>query len=783
MNFFVPHSTPVTGKNSSFTRHSNSAGTPLPYIPRRGSHRSVNSAQSLFPSREESMSTSPPITTDPPFAKANLDGGMEGPSSDSPLQFDPGKEKPSPYHRPPRSRPPEPLTPVSAVQKPPVTALQFARSPCMASEAVNNSDNQTPPSSPTRNPQRDSGKKCNLSIDLASFDSPNWSPSTFSDLDVSASADAHLSRRKSGEPLKSSLKCKLPVARGDLSVITDGGFVPSRSEPGTPSHSRSKSVQFAAQLEKVKLFLAEQKPLAVSRDGSPTDDTSGTESDFPLFIYGKSDENRKKKSLVMEVVNMPQRGSSLADVTLEDVSLSQDATIHGHVKVRNLAFQKSVAVRFTFDDWHTISEVTAKHEQSLNAGNFDRFSFLIRIHNILSMIENKSLLLAVRYSVNGLELWDNNGGQNYQFKFSDPKSKKQPGLQAGSETQHSVGIADLKDKLDEVIDEEKISPGNFITSRRKQSKSGAPAKVSDADAFTFDSHIPLSSRYDFSASLKKPWKPTEFPLSQLPTSHMRMSTYPTSNPRDALWYQKRAYSNPPSRRGKPHSPQLTRGSPRIDNDEHMLSVPIIQDEDVDVVEEDQISVKSFRESRNRSHKGGYLDDFSPRRGKVDSPQSAVGELSNLRTIPIYCSFSPTIGVKDQITLDSSARDSSDDPTPPATSTSSDSQSPLQPPSPLPDESVASDFSQNSLDIDPEADMSLFLDRFVSSSITVSFILISLVGFVFTPGQGRLWTYLTTICNGHILRQTLSSSCTLPHHNFFRRPANTVHLYTTIGLHP
>ncbi len=94
-----------------------------------------------------------------------------------------------------------------------------------------------------------------------------------------------LPRKKSGEPLKSSLKAKRTPARGSLTVITDPvGLSSSKSAPATPAH---KGVRFDSQLEHVKLFLAEQNPLAVSRDGSPTD-TSGTESEFPSFIYGRT---------------------------------------------------------------------------------------------------------------------------------------------------------------------------------------------------------------------------------------------------------------------------------------------------------------------------------------------------------------------------------------------------------------------------------------------------------------------------------------------------------------
>ena len=80
-----------------------------------------------------------------------------------------------------------------------------------------------------------------------------------------------LPRNKLGEPLKSSLKAKLMPTRGSWTVITDPVSLSPRSAPTTPAH---KGVRFHSQFVHVKLFLTEQKPLAVSRDGSPTD-TSG----------------------------------------------------------------------------------------------------------------------------------------------------------------------------------------------------------------------------------------------------------------------------------------------------------------------------------------------------------------------------------------------------------------------------------------------------------------------------------------------------------------------------
>ncbi|KAG9318107.1 putative phosphatase regulatory subunit-domain-containing protein [Chiua virens] len=217
-------------------------------------------------------------------------------------------------------------------------------------------------------------------------------------------------RKKSGQPVKSSLKS---TRRPELHVVTNGSF--AKSEPVTPTHT--KAVHFDSKLEHVKLFLAGQKPLAVSRDGSPTSDTSG--DDFPSFIYGDSGRDKQgDKQVKMLVPNMPSSPRREDIVALQGLVLSQDQrTITGSVRVRNLAYQKWLAARFTLDWWQTTSEVTARYEKSIEDGTFDVFTFAIRLTDIWSRIEEKTIFIALRYSVTGQEFWDNNAGKNYQIKF------------------------------------------------------------------------------------------------------------------------------------------------------------------------------------------------------------------------------------------------------------------------------------------------------------------------------------------------------------------------------
>ena len=54
----------------------------------------------------------------------------------------------------------------------------------------------------------------------------------------------------------------------------------------------------------------------------------------------------------------------LRDVAVENSELV-GSMVEGVVRVRNLAFEKWIAVRFTLDKWQTTSEVNARYKEPL----------------------------------------------------------------------------------------------------------------------------------------------------------------------------------------------------------------------------------------------------------------------------------------------------------------------------------------------------------------------------------------------------------------------------------
>ncbi|KAL5533528.1 hypothetical protein ACEPAF_5304 [Sanghuangporus sanghuang] len=394
-----------------------------------------------------------------------------------------------------------------------------------------------------------------------------------------------LIRKKSGEVVRPSLKTRSSSASsarqrpsfslGDISSLAMSS--PSISAPATPS-TPAKMVHFDAQLEHVRVFKSTSRPVAVSRDGSPTydDTTSGGEGDSAsegpsladfvprprprrLVPGGTAGEEEEavRRVLMMRVLNMPKRDLSMdeADVRLEGLHLADDAaSVQGIVRVRNIAFEKTVAVRFTFDGWQTTSEVLARWSESYVPRNivmssapriravstpvpgsktdeasvptFDRFTFSIRLADLLLRIDEKTLVLAIRYCSAGREIWDNNDGQNYRVVFErrpqhsltlsgpavvppGPDGSKEKSK--GADANNRPGGAGAAPSNSGTSSGDKSSSLNFSASMSSDKvPANAVSKLKDTRPLSSAKKISdLSSRYDIDSSLKNPstWKP------------------------------------------------------------------------------------------------------------------------------------------------------------------------------------------------------------------------------------------------------------------------------------
>ncbi|KAJ7042085.1 putative phosphatase regulatory subunit-domain-containing protein [Mycena alexandri] len=585
-------------------RNSNTAGAPLPLLPRRSS--SAN--RSTFPSI--SPKASPPIRlvvqhATPPDNTAEASSSSSSSSDDRPTVSIRVK-------RVRGVRPPEQSTPT-----PTPTLFPTLPSPPPPSPDID----ATP--RPTARPARPLVYVAGAAAGLRALSTSHLPPLSPSPPKSAAADDTpRMVRKKSGQPVKSSLKSSTPRVRAPLAVVIGAGS--SKSAPSTPTQG-TRSVHFDAQLEHVKLFIAEQKPLAVSRDGSPTDDTSGTDGDFPDWLYGREGSGRLEM-----LVDVPPPPAEL-DVKLQALMLSEDGTsVTGTVAVRNIAFDKWVAVRFTFDDWQTTSEVTGRYSHSLPGGAVDVFAFTIRLNDLLARIEGKIMMLAVRYTSAGREMWDNNGGGNYRATFRRVRGETKKELKREQERDElkpkgpeGEVVADLRSRLERVV---------------KGQESGAPrplqlraSKNAAETADKFKAGGSLAARYDFGTSSRNPWRP-----------HQRAQSHPvfdSPSPPSTIPWPTVGKLAPPNK-GK-----MSLGSPRDAADDTSFRPASYVASDT----EDAPFAVPSPPTTSRHHQRGYFDvplrdTGSLRRTPPGTPRRALDDLTPLGSPGgRYNSFPPLDG--------------------------------------------------------------------------------------------------------------------------------------------
>lgn len=80
------------------------------------------------------------------------------------------------------------------------------------------------------------------------------------------------------------------------------------------------------------------------------------------------------------------------------------------IKVKNLAFEKVVFVRYTLDNWKTYQDLTAYYLKDSNSGYADTFAFELNIPDEDGIDE---VYFAIAFRCAEQEFWDNNDNKNY----------------------------------------------------------------------------------------------------------------------------------------------------------------------------------------------------------------------------------------------------------------------------------------------------------------------------------------------------------------------------------
>jgi len=277
-----------------------------------------------------------------------------------------------------------------------------------------------------------------------------------------------------GKPLKPSLKSS--SSSPHIPQIT---HLRAQSAPATPNIN--KNVHFAESddgLESVRVYNRSGKPVNISRPaGEETETETEVEpSAFP-FPHSPGPSPLAVQSALPIVdpdqsTPLPNSSNSHANIYVETISLprSRPAALYGSVLVRNVSFEKQVALRFTLDGWETTSEVLCKHASSLShlpppfprsrtvgdaigqlangeSGSqefrWDRFSFVIHLELYEQKLTEHNVVFVARFTAPGVgEWWDNNDGQNYRVSFKRPPSS--PGAASPSQNRSFIAPSTMK---------------------------------------------------------------------------------------------------------------------------------------------------------------------------------------------------------------------------------------------------------------------------------------------------------------------------------------------------
>jgi len=187
----------------------------------------------------------------------------------------------------------------------------------------------------------------------------------------------------------------------------------------------------------------------------------------------------------------------------------------GSVVVANLSFHKSVTCRFTLDHWKTTSEVSAEYTSEVRPKQsfrgHDRFTFSIKLSDT-AHLESKTLYFCIKYTVDGIEYWDNNNHSNFQIDFRKkmlPQNGKRGVQGAASRPANTLprsrsssprAKAANPGSLDEFRRDDNLDKDLTVRLKGVKSTTSLPSD-NLSNGLSSPSGQAFSNRYDFGASL------------------------------------------------------------------------------------------------------------------------------------------------------------------------------------------------------------------------------------------------------------------------------------------
>ncbi|KAJ1966424.1 hypothetical protein GGI12_000068 [Dipsacomyces acuminosporus] len=209
----------------------------------------------------------------------------------------------------------------------------------------------------------------------------------------------------------------------------------ANTEPCAPSGTAGirppRFVHFGTELERVRWFLKAQCPKSASTDATP-EGLGGVSDEEHISSAHQQQQQQQPATVRLTSIRRPSPSFSIfetAPVVLERVELAcsrrEHASLKGTVKVHNIAFEKKVVLRYSFDNWRTAEECQAAFTKTMaepegGRPGVDRFSFTLSLPTAAIASLPVTVAMCARYNVGDSEYWDNNHGSNYIFKITHP---------------------------------------------------------------------------------------------------------------------------------------------------------------------------------------------------------------------------------------------------------------------------------------------------------------------------------------------------------------------------
>lgn len=115
-------------------------------------------------------------------------------------------------------------------------------------------------------------------------------------------------------------------------------------------------------------------------------------------------------------------------IKIQSLKINNENKLIGYLIVNNLAFEKYIEIKFTFNNWLNIHYVNASYNKTISE-NFDQFKFIIDINSFKFFLNLKNLMasdflnieLCCRYDVRHETYYDNNNYNNYKITLRKPQ--------------------------------------------------------------------------------------------------------------------------------------------------------------------------------------------------------------------------------------------------------------------------------------------------------------------------------------------------------------------------